>query len=152
MKKVAFLVECLVLLCLLEVGIRTAVPPQIDVPHLRVFAGGFYPWYPGSRFTYQRHPRARRLPADGYGARAEGGAPQPGVLARAIAGDALVRALVAELIASSNRIGAPVVLLTIPSPLYLSGGDATTTPSSRTPCSASLTIVASPSTWRSTGT
>jgi len=32
--------------------------------------------------------------------------------------------LVAELVADANRIGARVVLLTIPSPLYLAGGDA----------------------------
>ncbi len=64
MKKVAFLVWCLVLLCLLEIGIRMVVAPQIDVPHLRVFAGGFYTWYPRSRFTYHNLPKVEPPTAD----------------------------------------------------------------------------------------
>jgi lysophospholipase L1-like esterase len=64
MKKVAFLVWCLALLCLLEVGIRMVAPPQVDVPHLRVFAEGFYTWYPGSRFTYHNFPKVEPPTAD----------------------------------------------------------------------------------------
>jgi lysophospholipase L1-like esterase len=64
MKKVALLVEWLVLLLLLEVAIREVVPPQVDVPHLRVFAEGFYTWYPGSRFTYHNLPKVEPPTAD----------------------------------------------------------------------------------------
>src|ERR1043165_197692 len=57
MKKLALLlIECAVLLALLEVAIRVVVAPQVDVPHLQVDAHGFYTWYPGSRFTYHNLP------------------------------------------------------------------------------------------------
>jgi len=52
----AFLFEVLLLLVLLEVGVRLVVPPQVDVPHLQVSAKGFYTWYPNSRFTYHNLP------------------------------------------------------------------------------------------------
>ena len=64
MKKVAFVVELLVLLLLLEVATRAVVPPQIDVPHLRVFPEGFYTWYPGSRFIYHNLPKVEPPTAD----------------------------------------------------------------------------------------
>ncbi|HEY2387816.1 MAG TPA: GDSL-type esterase/lipase family protein [Candidatus Binatia bacterium] len=50
------LAEWLVLLVLLEAAVRAVVAPQVDVPHLRVHAEGFYTWYPGSRFTYHNLP------------------------------------------------------------------------------------------------
>jgi lysophospholipase L1-like esterase len=49
-------VETAVLLLLLEIGTRLVAPPQVDVPHQRVFAQGFYTWYPGARFTYHNLP------------------------------------------------------------------------------------------------
>lgn len=57
MRKVALLlVESALLLVALELGIR-AVRPELDVPHLRVHAAGYYTWYPGSRFTYRNLPK-----------------------------------------------------------------------------------------------
>ncbi len=50
------LVEWIVLLVLLELGVRAVVAPQVDVPHLRVYPEGFYTWYPGARFTYHNLP------------------------------------------------------------------------------------------------
>ena len=59
MKTIALLVEVALLLVLLEVGIRTVVSPQVDVPHIEVSARGFYTWYPGSRFTYHNLPNVQ---------------------------------------------------------------------------------------------
>lgn len=50
------LVEAALVLGLLEIAIRATVAPQIDVPHMRVHAEGFYTWYPGARFTYHNLP------------------------------------------------------------------------------------------------
>ncbi len=48
-------VELVVLALLLETGLRV-VRPDLDVPHLRVHAAGYYTWYPGSQFTYRNLP------------------------------------------------------------------------------------------------
>ncbi len=56
MKNAALLlVVTVVLLVALELGIR-AVRPDLDVPHLRVHAAGYYTWYPNARFTYRNLP------------------------------------------------------------------------------------------------
>lgn len=56
MNKIALLVvESVVLCVLLEVGVRLW-RPEMDVPHMRVHAAGYYTWYPGARFTYRNLP------------------------------------------------------------------------------------------------
>jgi lysophospholipase L1-like esterase len=50
-----FVVEALLLLVGLEIAIRWA-RPELDVPHLRVHAAGYYTWYPHARFTYRNLP------------------------------------------------------------------------------------------------
>jgi lysophospholipase L1-like esterase len=51
------LVEAALVLGVLEIAIRAAVAPQIDVPHMRVYPEGYYTWYPRSRFTYHNLPQ-----------------------------------------------------------------------------------------------
>ncbi len=56
MRKLALVViEAIVVLVVVELAIRAA-RPELDVPHLRVHAAGYYTWYPNARFTYRNLP------------------------------------------------------------------------------------------------
>ena len=62
------------MLVVLEVAIRWA-RPELDVPHLRVHAGGYYTWYPHARFTYRNlpdvEPRSAPVRVNGFGLRGD---------------------------------------------------------------------------------